>query len=210
MKPGIVIVSATLLTLVCVAAVAGPINEHVKLGLHIAMHEDRGCYKNMPVIENREDFINFWLQVEYPCDFDVFVVLFSYDGVSAAEFGLTWPQEWGSTWYTFVCSDGHLGDIRNPGDVAALAWYDCQSVPVSPEYYPIAWAFLTATTPGEIGILPGSSRDEVLVAACKAQGFVETAVESVFHAGIGSLPYMGPPKVATEPTTWGAIKAMFR
>ena len=163
----------------------------------------------MPVLEAREDFTNFWLQVTYPCDFDVFVVVFSFDEIEGLEFALDWPGEWGSTWYTFSCADNSIGEIRNPGDWTAVNWDDCQPGSGGEAYLPAAWAWLTATGPGQMAILPCLD-DGVAVITCQETGWVESQAESVFYAGIGMIPYMGPPQVATEPTTWGSIKAMFR
>ena len=205
----VTIVVLAVLALVCGPAAAGLVNQQVKVGLHIEPHEDRSCSKNMPVIDDREDFTNFWLQVTYPCDFDVFVVIFSFDEIAGVEFGLDWPGEWGSAWYTFNCADHKIGQIRNPGDWSAMTWIECQSGLEGQVYLPAAWAWLTATGPGELSIVPGPSH-YTMVASCRADGWQASIVESVFYAGIGTIPYMGPPQVATEPTTWGSIKAMFR
>jgi hypothetical protein len=194
---------------VCGAAEAGTLNQHVKAGLHIELHESRSCTKNMPVIEDRQDFVNYWLQVDYPCDFDVFLVLFSFDEIGGVEFALDWPCQWGSTWYTFHCADYSLGKIDNPGDWTALVWEECQPGLGGQAYLVAVWAWLTATGPGELTILPCVT-GQVGVVPCPGTGYETSIVESVFCAGIGIIPYMGPPQVATEPTTWGSIKAMFQ
>jgi len=190
-------------------ATAGLYNQHVKLGLHIELHQDRSCSKNMPVLADRQDFVNYWASVEFPCDFDFFVVLFNFDDTEGVEFGLDWPAEWGSTWYTFVCADHNFNDISEPGDWTAILWNDCQPGDDGAAFLISAWAWLTATGPGELEVLP-TAGDRMTVLSCEESGWEETMVESVFYAAIGFLPYMGPPLVATEPTTWGSIKAMFR
>lgn len=189
--------------------VAGPINQHVKLGLHIELHEERGCSKNMPVLNEREDFVNYWASAEFPCDFDVFVVIFNFDETQGAQFAMDWPAEWGSTWYTFVCADNNLGDIKEPGDWISMVYNDCRPGHDGTAFLIPAWAWLTATGPGELQILPGPY-DMISLVSCDESDHQETMVDSVFYAAIGFMPYMGPPLVATEPTTWGGIKAMFR
>lgn len=187
----------------------GLLNQHVKVSLHIALHEDRSCSKNMPVLDSRDDLVNYWLQVEYPRDFDVFVVYHGFDQTAGVSFALDWPVEWGSTWYTFICADHNLGNITEPGDWVSTAWIECQPGDDGGAFLPAAWAWLTATGPGELALLP-YFQDRIDIVACSENNWAETQVESVFHAGIGLMPYSGPPMVANEPTTWGAIKAMFR
>jgi len=198
-----------LCALVACPARAGHLNQHVKVSLHIEMHEDRSCSKNMPAIDSRDDLVHYWAEMTYPCDFDVFVVFYNFDETAGVSFALDWPEDWGSTWYTFVCADHNLGNITEPGDWVATAYEDCQPGAEGGAFLPAAWAWLTATGPGELALLP-YFQDWISVVACEPNGWEETCVESVFHAGIGVMPYMGPPMVATEPTTWGSIKAMFR
>ncbi|MGD9401467.1 MAG: hypothetical protein PVF95_04245 [bacterium] len=195
--------------LVACPAGAGLLNQHVKLGLHIELHEERGCSKNMPVLNDRQDFVNYWMSAEFPCDFDFFVVVFSFDETQGVEFALDWPGEWGSTWYTFVCADNNLGDIREPGDWISIVYNQCQPGNDGTGFLIPAWAWLTATGPGELEILP-TPGDRISLIGCWHHDYEEIMVDSVFYAAIGFVPYMGPPLVATEPTTWGGIKAMFR
>ena len=183
------------------AASTTPDNQHVKVVLHVEAHDARSCSKNMPAISSREDFVRMW---DTYTDVDVFFVVFSYDSLTNVQFGLEWPQEWGSG-FTYHCGDLAIGNIENPGDWVSLAWQTCQRNDVRPQHWPVAWTWLAPTSDGEIAIEP----QYLTTVNC---AFEEASPESIFNAGLNVDPYEGPPGggVATVPTTWGAVKAMFK
>ncbi len=185
------------------AAVGSPTpdNPNLKVVLHVEAHDTRSCSKNMPAIASREDFNRIW---DTYTDVDVFFVVFSYDSLTNVQFALEWPQEWGSG-FTYHCGDLVIGSIEYPGDWLSVAWQTCQRNDVRPQYWPVAWTWLAPTCDGEIAI--GS---QYLWAVDCA--FQETDPESIFNAGVNVDPYEGPPGggVATVPSTWGSVKAMFR
>lgn len=195
---------ALLAILILARAASGtptPDNQYLKVVLHVEAHETRSCSKNMPSITGRADFERMW---DTYTDVDIFFVVFSYDSLTGVEFGLKWPQAWGSA-FTCHCGDLAIGSIADPGDGMSMTWQTCQTPDARPQYWPVAWTWLSPTSDGEVEITPHflSTSD------C---AFVETEPESIFNAGLNVDPYEGPPGggVATVPVTWGAVKAMFK
>ncbi len=176
-------------------------NASLKAALHVEPHQTRTCAKNMPSLAGRSDLVRTW---DTYSDVDVFFVVFSYDSLTGVEFGLEWPQDWG-TGFTCHCGDLAAGGISRPGDAMTLTWETCQSNGSRPACWPIAWTWLSPSSDGEVEISPYS----LVVTDC---AFAEAEPDSIFNAGLNVDPYEGPPGggVAVEPTTWGALKAMFR
>lgn len=202
MKAGMLLALAGVLVLAS-GAVGSPTpdNQNLKVVLHVEAHDARSCSKNMPTITSRSDFARMW---DTYMDVDIFLVVFSYDSLTNVQFGLEWPQEWGSA-FTYHCGDLAIGGIENSGDWLSLAWQTCQRNDVRPQYWPVAWTWLSPTSDGEVAI----SSQYLITVDC---AFQETDPESIFNAGLNVDPYEGPPGggVATVPSTWGAVKAMFR
>jgi hypothetical protein len=164
---------------------------HCKLAMHLAPHGAYAC-KNLPAISGRDDLVR---RVASPgTDLDVFVVVFAYDSLSAVEYGLWWPPEWGSAETNF-CSPMTLGSIVNPGDGAILAWTTCQVSSESAPFKPVAWSWLQPSTKGEIEFVnvPGEEPGGFGAIDCRSEewrGY--EVVDSVFYAGVGVNPYEGP------------------
>jgi hypothetical protein len=202
MKAGMLMVLAGILAFSSAAVGSTtPDNQNLKVVLHVEAHDSRSCSKNVPVINSRADFVRMW---DTYTDVDVFFVVFSYDSLTNVQFGLEWPQEWGSA-FTYHCGDLAIGGIEYPGDWVSLAWQTCQRNDVRPQHWPVAWTWLAPTSDGEVAI--GSQY--LVTVDCD---FQEVDPESIFNAGLNTDPYEGPPGggVATVPSTWGAVKAMFR
>jgi hypothetical protein len=200
--------AAALLALAGVLVLASPAggsttrdNQNLKVILHVEAHATRTCSKNMPSISDRDDFVRMW---ETHTDVDVFFVVFSYDSLTGVQFGLKWPQDWGSA-FTYHCGDLAIGSISEPGDGISLTWQTCQRNGARPPYWPVAWTWLAPASDGEVEITPHF----LGTADC---AFQRSEPESIFNAGLNVDPYEGPPGggVAVQPTTWGAVKAMFR
>lgn len=183
------------------AASEAPGNQSLKVVLHVEAHQTRTCSKNMPSISDRADFNRVW---DTYTDVDVFFVIFSYDSLTGVEFGLNWPQDWGSA-FTYHCADLAIGSISDPGDGMAMTWQTCQRSDERPPYWPVAWTWLAPVSDGEVEITPHLLK----TSDC---AFQTSEPESIFNAGLNVDPYEGPPSggVALQPMTWGGVKAMFK
>jgi hypothetical protein len=180
-------------------------NQSIKFALHIEQHATRSCTKGMPSIATRDDLHRVHDTYE---DIDVFFVVFGFDSTTGAQYGLVWPEAWGSA-ATSHCGEFGIGSIVNPGDGLAITWSGCQLGGAVPAFWPVAWSWLLPTSDGEIEICDNPTTSKLTASSCS---FVETEPESVFYAGINVDPYEGPPggRVAIQATSWGQIKAMFR
>jgi len=202
MKAGMLIVLAVILAPAPVAyGSTAPDNQNLKVVLHVEAHETRTCSKNMPSISDRADFKRVW---DTYTDVDVFFVIFSYDSLTGVEFGLRWPQDWGSA-FTYHCADLSIGSISDPGDGMSITWQTCQRSDARPRYWPVAWTWLAPVSDGEVEI----TQHLLKTSNC---AFQTSEPESIFNAGLNVDPYEGPPGggVAVQPMTWGGVKAMFR
>jgi hypothetical protein len=179
-----------------------------KLALHIAAHNAKQNCGNMPTFATRDNIVR---QVSGTGDYDVFMVVFGFAGFTGGgftnvEFGLSWPAEWGSA-STTHCADLAIGGIINPYDWLSISWTTCQTTPA---IRAVCWSWINASTSGQVQIEYRPGDDPFLgMVDC---AFVEIDAESIFFAGVDMNPWEGVPDPinATEPTTWGNIKAMFR
>lgn len=180
-------------------------NEDLKFALHIEQHATRSCTEGMPSMGTRDDLHRVHDTYE---DIDVFFVVFGFDSIAGVQYGLVWPEAWGSATTTY-CSDFAIGSIVNPGDGMAMTWVSCQIGGAVPAFWPVSWSYMVPTSEGEIKISDNRTASALTAFSCL---FVESEPESVFYAGINVDPYEGPPggEVAIEPKTWGQVKAMFR
>ncbi len=204
---------------------AADVNAGYKMALHLSAHGTNSCggakAPPLPPLTSRDDIVSTWLTDPTegsPVDLDVFLVVFQYDSLALVEYGLNWPAAWGSAWATSKClAPIAVGDIINPGDGMALAWGSpaCWRT----QFFIPAYTWLTATSKGRIEIrdfpdtlngvpMGGSDNNGIIVCG----GSTYDYPESVFFAYVGtdSGPYEGPPLYETEPSTWGAIKSIFR
>jgi hypothetical protein len=175
------------------------LTETLKVALHLMAHSGKQSCAS-PSISTRGDLVR---QGTAGNDYDVFVILFDYGpGVTGLEYGLIWPAGWGSA-ATTHCADFAIGSIVNPGDGMSITWTLCQT---SPEFMPAAWSWISAATAGEIKLTWLAGSERLMYTDCD---FTEFEADSVFFAGIDVEPFEGKWE-ATEPSTWGGIKAMFR
>ncbi len=190
-------------------AIDVPPMQQPKMALHIDTHQSRGCTKGVPSISSQDDLVRVW---DSYGDIDVFVYIFNYNRLMGVDYSLVWPEEWGTTSFT-SCSDLIIGDPHNPGDGISQAWTSCKSrYEGAPAFLLCGWAWLYASSDGEIKImdLPGGGDQWIRIGDCADSSEDLVTPDSVFYAGVNVDPYEGPPVYATRPTTWGAIKAMFR
>jgi hypothetical protein len=195
------------------------INGHVKFALHLAPHGTYTC-KKQPTISIQGDIVNNL--DAFSAGVDAFMVVFDYDSLKVVEWGLSWPSEWGSA-STFICVANPIsvGGIVNPGDGIAISWGDpaCRipnGLPggnTAPFFIP-AYSYLIPTGTGQIEIWDDPPTTSIGVSSCGDESqAVYSYVMHVYYAGIlmsGGGIYDGGPTHATEPTTWGAIKSVFK
>ena len=206
MKCKVLLIAVSLIVIGSTAASAGTVaNQNVKFALHIEPHTTRSCSKAMPAITSRDDLHRVHDMYE---DIDVFFVVFDFDSVTGVQFGLTWPEAWGSAATTY-CADFAIGTIVNPGDGMAVTWGDCNLLGSKPSFWPVTWSWILPNSDGEIEIGDNPSTSALTTSSC---AFIEAEPDSIFNAGINVDPYEGPPggSVGIQPTSWGAIKAMFK
>jgi hypothetical protein len=186
-------------------------NSNVKMAIHlIAYDAGMGCSakQGFPQISGTGDIVSRIDPGGYPYDVHVFPVVYGFVEITGVAFGLVWPAGWGSTVWTRCAGDQAIGDIVNPFDGQAFTYLTCKYPPGDvPSFLVMGYAWLAASAAGEIEVGANPSTNYINVTDCL---FQETVIESVFHGGIGLEPYQGTPKYATEPTTWGEIKAMFK
>lgn len=186
-------------------------NTHVKMAIHLEVYTGTmGCTakQGFPEIASTGDIVYRIDPGAYPYDVYAFPVVYGFVELTGVAFGLTWPGAWSSTAWTRCAGDQAIGDIVNSGDGQAFTWLECKYPPGDiPTYLVVGFAWLAATAAGEVEISDNPNTHFINVTDCL---FQETVIESVFYGGIGIEPYKGEPEYATEPTTWGEIKAMFR
>jgi hypothetical protein len=201
------------------------VNSNMKFALHLANHAVHTCTKNVVSITDTSQIVrnvDTWITD----GLDVFMVVFDYDSLSEIEYGLTWPAEWGTA-STKVCVSGAItvDGIVDSGDGIAFAWasdetYTGCKIPTghpggnSAPFLVPSYSWIVPTGAGIIQITAEPSTNNIGGVECRwpAEGRGFEFVTKVYYAGTlqSSDPYSGPPEFATEPTTWGSIKSMFR
>jgi hypothetical protein len=190
-------------------------NSHVKFALHFAAHGTAGCGGKatpLPVFTTRENLVRQWNTLG---DVDVFFVVFAYDSIFNFEYGLTWPADWGSCSTTVCAGDLVIGDILQRGSGLASGFNNCQvstnAGGTQPNIWPTAFHWFTVSSAGEIQIIKNPAPDDYGVVACTPpESPTHSTPESLFFGGVQMDPWEGPAPNALQPTTWGAVKALFK
>ena len=200
----------------------GRTNMSVKFALHLEAHGVKGCggkTSPLPVIGSFLDIQRTATSI--PTDgFDVFLVVFDYDSLSFVEYGMTWPSAWGSA-STKVCVENPIpvGTINDPGTGMAIAWDFATACKIpsdhpggsTPPFFVPSYSWIAPTGDGEFVLMENPTTGDYGVVDCAVEDWREyTAVTYVYDAGVNVTPYDGPPRTATETTSWGAIKALFK
>jgi hypothetical protein len=194
MKKAFVVTVA--LTLILGACAWAGMNPDAKVAVHVIPHGSRSCTKGFPVITGCYDIVT----TEPGPDADAFPVFFDLVEYQGIDFGLTWPGMY-SCVYT-SCSDLTIGGIVWPGDGVSHAWTVCQAGPVAMPGWGWLWDY------GIICVVPHPEAGGPTIGDCQP---APDGVICNFCAGIGG--YIGDDPcdpTATEPSTWGGIKGMFR
>ena len=192
------------------------VDDSVKCALHVVAHG--ATCKSLPAISSVGDINTTWTWPGEGTDIDVFFIVFDYDSIYNFDYALRWPADWGTAVYTVCAPALHLGEIINPSDYSTIGYQTCR-VPVSkggtsPDFLIASWIWLAiASAPAEVEIIanPNVASNSLAVIDCRdpLDARKKHYMKVQYNAGINMTPYVGPPYTETEPTTWGAIKAMF-
>ena len=169
---------------------AGP-NSYHKVAVHVIPH-GVNC-KSLPGFARCSDIRTSYAGTG---DIDVVPVFFDLKGCLVAEFGLTWPAEWGSCAYVSCIEGVAVGGIVSPGDGVATAWQECRNDwSISPGY-----GWLDATGPGRVSLVPNPKTNWIGVVDCgepAKRGYDWPA--ATFSAGVGGLAGEDPCASLAEP-----------
>jgi hypothetical protein len=190
---------ALALTLVlAVVATAGQ-NPEAKVAVHVKAHNAKQSCGTLPVITDCSQ-----ISTQYDgYNFDGFPVFFNLYGATTVEYGLTWPAWTYSCAFT-NCADLVIGGIAFPGDGITHAWTTCQiQYAVVP-----GWGWWYADDAGMVCPIPHPGSHWIGTIDCN---FVEDDPMCIFCAGVfGAIGDDPCAPTATEPSTWGGIKSMFK
>jgi hypothetical protein len=181
-------------------------NLDVKVGVHVIPHEDRTCFRDFPAITSCSDIVATCAAN----DVDFFPVFYDLCEYKAVEYSVEWPGTY-SCVFT-ACSYSNFGTIRWPAgsvpsdlllDHITQAYEHCQ---LGTAMIP-GWGWIYEPGPATIRIVPNVESGRIGVLNCD-QSIDEPICN--FAAGIGGATGEEPcGPSAAEPSTWGAIKAMF-
>jgi hypothetical protein len=187
---------AAVVTLVGATAFAGQNAGVGKAAIHVLDHASRTCTKSFPAIVGCADIQTELAAPDADC-FPVFFDLVEYQGF---DYGMTWPGMYTCAFAS--CSDLTIGTILNPGDGVSHAWYVCQPGPVAIT----GWGWIYDY--GTVCLIAHPTAGGPSIGDCA--GALDTPVRT-FCAGIGGTPGDDPcAPTGIQPTTWGAIKDMFK
>jgi hypothetical protein len=109
----------------------------------------------------------------------------AYDLVeyTTMEFGLAWPVAWGSCSWTRCAGDVSVGSVVHPGDGTAIAWSECQHMPLAAPGFGI----LAASGPGRVRIVANPVTGDSGVVDCNFGGWgpYYDRAAATFAAGVG-------------------------
>jgi uncharacterized repeat protein (TIGR01451 family) len=173
-----------------------------KVSVYVLPHgSNRTCSAGMPQVSYCQDIIF----ATGGCDVDVFPVFFDLDGYRGFEYGMEWPASWSSMSFT-SCSDATSGGIVHPGDGISQSWTTCRT-----GYAAVTGCgHLVADGPGQVRLIPHPLTARIGYVTCSGD---TCALSGSFAAGVCGASGEPPPCSGmphTRPTTWGAIKAMFK
>jgi hypothetical protein len=179
-------------------------NPNVKVAVHVLPVDcDRRCSRGLPEITSPCD-----LETSYKgCgEVEFFPVLYDLNEFQGVEYSVVWPGPYSCAFSP--CSFAHIGEIVLPGDWISQIWLDCQT-----GFAVITgWGRVSINEPGYICVTPVAHTGRIKVLDCSS-GTLDDPVET-YCAGVcgaeGDDPCPEPIVKATEPTTWGSIKGMFR
>jgi hypothetical protein len=198
----VVVICALAIAATGAPALAGG-NPANKIAIHLKAHPT-SCTKGYPTFTKCENINTTWASLG---DLDAMPVFYDLVGYSVTEFGLTWPWIWGSCSWIRCKGDIAVGTIYYPGDGTSIAWTTCQT----------GWGiapgagWLIATEPGMVCPIPYYATGDYGVVDCSpSPGPYYDYPVTVSCGGVGMVGDDPCRAVATESSTWGEIKSMFR
>ncbi|MFH1218984.1 MAG: hypothetical protein V1694_00830 [Candidatus Eisenbacteria bacterium] len=177
MRRGMLLSVALLVAVSCTQAIAGA-NPHNKIAIHVVPH-GVAC-KSLPTFSNCSQIVTTYASLG---DLDVIPVFFGLDSTTVVEFGLTWPDAWGSIAYVRCAGDLSIGTITYSGEGMATVWRTCQRAWAVPHGY----GWLAASSPGWVAPTPNPATGDYGVVDCGYFGWdpQHDDPEAVFRSGIG-------------------------
>jgi uncharacterized repeat protein (TIGR01451 family) len=172
-----------------------------KVAVHVMEHDaHRTCASGLPAITACRD-INTTLEAY---SLDAFPVFFDMTEYLGLEYGLAWCDSGPCEDALFTsCSDLAIGDIEQSGDGISQTWFSCQSGPAVP-----GWAWIYASGPSLVCTVPHPVSFSLSVLGCSEDlGTPMCNFCAGVYGEIGDDPCQ---PTSVQPTSWGAIKAMFR
>jgi uncharacterized repeat protein (TIGR01451 family) len=172
-------------------------------GLHVLPYgQNRSCAAAVTEIATCED-----IETEIEgCGFvHVFPVFYDIPEFRGVSYTLIWPEDWSDMAFT-SCSDITVGNIVRPHDAISQSWSTCRSGGL----VIAGWAEVFSRSPGQV-VMSNTGGGNPQIVTC---GGRTITTEWQFACGIcgaqGDDPPCGGGPTATVPTTWGAIKSMFK
>jgi hypothetical protein len=178
-------------------------NPYYQIAVHVRQHDARGC-RGFPVLRSCVD-----ISTTYPgCgDIDVMPVFFYLIEYTGVEFGMTWPIEWGSMSWIRCAGDVDDGSIINPGDGTRVVWNACQTTWVMAP----GFGWVVSSGAGRVCIVEHPATWSLCVYDCYSEWYARSdSPHGLWCAGVCGEHADAPCLPATEPTTFGSIKALFR
>ena len=212
----ILVIAIALTFALSFAAFAGQ-NHLSKVAVHVKAHPT-SCTKAYPVITTCTGIVFTWAPLG---DLDAMPIFYDLVAYTVVETGLQWPEAaWGSGSWVKCKGDIAVGVIQHtavpevPAETegatngTAVAWSTCQYTwGVLPGF-----VWLAATTPGKICPVPNPrTGDYGFVDCTPTPGPYYDRPFCISCAGIGGLIGDDPCRpTATDESTWGQIKSMFK
>jgi hypothetical protein len=195
-----VLVAAVALVFILSAVALAGNNTAAKVAVHVKAHNAKQNCLNLPVITGCTEIVTTYAGLSFDA-FPVFYDLTEYLGV---EYGLCWPAWTYSAAFT-SCSDLVIGGIAWPGEGSSHTWFACANGIALPSFL-----WLYADGPGLVCPCPHPISGAISVLDC-AEGLDDPC--GVFCSGVygelGDDPCDAGAS-ATETSTWGGIKGVFK
>ncbi len=195
MKKAFVRLAVVLIAALALCTSAGADGTFPKVAVHIEKYAERTCDEEMPVIET-EGIASTYGGVGR---INAYVVLFDYEEVQGASFGLSWPETWqDAMWHD--CGGVRLGAIHHPGDRINIMYEKCSR---GGEPFILGWLSVTVTSPGTIDILPSEAEGAVAIVDCNHQSPALSEVMFTGCGGAGGAAGTGTSRfLSTKNRTW--------
>ena len=197
----ILAIALALTLILSVAATAGQ-NPNAKVAVHVQAYNSKLNCSGLPVVMDCSDIVTTF-SASY--SFHGMPVFFDLYGATTIEYGLMWP-DWAYSVAFTNCADLVIGGIAWPGDNISHAWQTCQI-----QYAVIGgygWWYADVGSAGHICPVPHSESGFLGVIDCN---FAEDVPMCVFCAGVeGAMGDDPCEPTATEASTWGGIKSIYR